>query len=1029
MNYEQLQQDLFNRRFHGTVNLRGIDFQIIYALYSALDLLTLENTLEKITLEGIEDIDLKPFQADNIFVQVKTSVTPWHLSDLAAPLMNFMRLNDISEKKQKFQLIFNFKPRDTFENLFSQKIPIEEKENLIKEILKLKEIKSNNISREQIVAVVSNCEIKNISKDDLVRNLKKKIHNFLDIQPNEVEYFFLSILYKFIDWSIERKTLTKANLLDFKVKYSENKERSIAFEAYGRGLIDRISWVKESQSSDYFEGKKTRSGHIALDLDVKRPKWLKKIDDTFQKTNVCVIKEASGQGKSTLAFRYAHDYWNQDYTFTVKVVETTEQAEQISNYLKSLSELGFTVSVLIDDINSERRYFSNILQNCANHQVSFLITSRNDDYQIFGDEGIVSSGFVYPYFNREEASQIFQNLKKENRIHSKKNSSDWAFERIDSPKCLIEFIFLITQGEMLHERLSQQIQEIRANNQAAKIDFLRKIIIADICRTPLNINQVLIKDTSNTDYQGILKSLNNEFISIENDYIKGYHWVRSSHLLKILHEDYVNPAITALKTLSLLENDKMSIFIGNLIDIPNFDVNILINHFKSVAGKSDINTYLSFISGIFKIGEFQFFLTNKEVYDEAYKKFNEGALFLLNSKYLPTKQIDLFEIFGENRNFKEVKELSKKIIIEIRGFNLAKAFTESNIFNFEINTENLGFVGNILDWSYWLNRDFIDSNKIDELMKNPKMLDLEINSFGLFSQSLFRKYPEKHDKWFKENRSKILKKLENLLQCSISLDNNSVSITYTHIDNGESFNDATVKRLSILRSCLPFCEKYKGHHTFMPLLTKIAKIKYKYAHDESFKDIPSENLLFASDVEKNRILGDLVESHYRVKTWYEFTEYYYYLRQDIIDYSENVCRRLKGFSPNFNKKDDIYIDEKILHSFKQMPIEIESLKEPFSNCRKMFNDFKNFLIMKSDFVQNEFDENAKRELFVNYNNFLIELPKMQVFFTVLKEFSPDYFHFEELNSKETKVFNHLKELLKINIPDSKHYWDLDSNFN
>lgn len=1023
--YTDLEYQLFKKRFHGKSNLIGIDFQIHVSLNNSLNLLSTQNQLEKVTLEGIEDIDLRhSFQADNTYAQVKTSINSWHLPTLAKPIINFISLNRTTQNSNKFSLIFNFEPQLAIQNLFSKDITIADKENLIKELLKQKDIKENSVSREELIDVITNCEVRYFKKEDLIADTKLKIINLFDIHPNEVDNFLLSLLYKFIDWSIERKTIVQSDLIDFKINFKENKERSLEFEAYGKGLIDHISWTKETHSTDYFEGKKTRSGHIALGLDVKRPKWLKKIDEVFAKTNVCIIREASGQGKSTLAFRYAHDYWNPETTFQIKVVENAQQAEQISNYLKTLAELGLVVSVLIDDVNNERKYFSSVLQNCANYAINFLITTRNDDYHFFGNTGQFSLEFIHPYFDIAEANLIFQNLKKENLIHKDVISSDWAFERISSPKCLIEFIFLITQGQMLTERLSQQIKIMQLNNESSKIDFLRKVILADLCQTPLNINQLIISDSLSLDYQGIIQSTQNEFINIENGYIKGYHWVRSSHLINILHENYANPAITAIKTIPLVENDKIETFIGRLMEISGFDVNTLIENFNFIQINKDVKVYLSFIKGIFRIGEHLLFLRNKEVYDEAYQKFNEGVLFLFNSKLLITNSIDLFDIFGENMNLKEAKELSEKFKVDVRGFNLARKFVEVNRRSFQ--NVNMGLAGELLDWSYWLELDLIELNQIEKLISGSEVFQFDIDSFSLFSQAFFRKFSSAYFKWFDSNKKQIIRKLENDLRCSITLKDKTVSITYTEVKADESLNDATMRRLEVIRSAIPFCEKYNGNHTWMPLMTKLAKLKYKYTHDESRKEIPAASLPFRSDVEKNRILGDIVDSYYRVKTWYELDLCYHSLRKDMLIYAENLCKILNGSKSPIGKIDAPYISDKILHSYKTLPIEVNLLKKLFSDCCDTFNSFNNFLLMKSNFIQNEFDEEAKKLIFINYNNFLQKLPKMQQFFDEKKPFSPVYFSFEQFSKKEQTVFNHLKELLKYNIPNSRSYWELNT---
>lgn len=382
-------------------------------------------------------------------------------------------------------------------------------------------------------------------------------------------------------------------------------------------------------------------------------------------------------------------------------------------------------------------------------------------------------------------------------------------------------------------------------------------------------------------------------------------------------------------------------------------------------------------------------------------------------------------MFSDNPNFREAKELGEKITNTQRGFQYVSSFVNSNEFKHEFNDTNLDLVGEAMDWFYWLKKNTLSLNQVEKFIENSKIFDLDIDSFSFFSQSLYRLYPEKHTKWFTENKDKILTKLENHLKCSISLSGNQVSMTYSELVEGESPNEATMKRLNIIRSALPFCEIYKGKHTFMSIMPKLVKLKHKYAYDESKKEIPAKNLHFQSDVEKNKILNDIVEAHFRVKTWYEFAKCYYDLRNNIILYCEDLCRRLNGSTHKF-KKEAPAIAEIILHSYKKTPIEIQELEKLFSDCRDVFNSFNNFLLMKSTHVQNSNDDEAKRLMFIYINNCLIKLPKMQEFFDKLGEFAPTYFNFEELNQKESKALKNLKELLKKNVPKSSDYWDLDA---
>jgi hypothetical protein len=51
---------------------------------------------------------------------------------------------------------------------------------------------------------------------------------------------------------------------------------------------------------------------------------------------------------------------------------------------------------------------------------------------------------------------------------------------------------------------------------------------------------------------------------------------------------------------------------------------------------------------------------------------------------------------------------------------------------------------------------------------------------------------------------------------------------------------------------------------------------------------------------------------------------------------------------------------------------------------------------------------------------------MQNFFNQIKPFSPDYFNFAVLDEKENQVFKRLKALLRMNIINSKAYWEINT---
>ena len=75
---------LFNKRTGGSINIRGIQFQLYYVCHRLLNAWQVERGPERIVLEGIEDVDVhfcKLQSGSAEYVQVKTSQNKMDASD------------------------------------------------------------------------------------------------------------------------------------------------------------------------------------------------------------------------------------------------------------------------------------------------------------------------------------------------------------------------------------------------------------------------------------------------------------------------------------------------------------------------------------------------------------------------------------------------------------------------------------------------------------------------------------------------------------------------------------------------------------------------------------------------------------------------------------------------------------------------------------------------------------------------------------------------------------------------------------
>ncbi len=77
---------------------------------------------------------------------------------------------------------------------------------------------------------------------------------------------------------------------------------------------------------DFYQGIAAQYEHILAKVDVVRDDKLKRIESAFHESRIVIVHGASGQGKSTLAYRYLHDSVPSLWRFAVKLVANRVQA-------------------------------------------------------------------------------------------------------------------------------------------------------------------------------------------------------------------------------------------------------------------------------------------------------------------------------------------------------------------------------------------------------------------------------------------------------------------------------------------------------------------------------------------------------------------------------------------------------------------------------------------------------------------------------------------------------------------------------
>lgn len=326
---------------------------------------------------------------------------------------------------------------------------------------------------------------------------------------------------------------------------------------------------------EYRKGVQAKWEHIIAGADYVREAKLDEIRRGFHESSIVVIRGASGQGKSTLGLRYLKDCLPQGLRFQVNLVEGREQAIRISNALAShVQNLNLDAVVFIDVAPSDSGW-KELTRRLSDSGLKVLVSVRQEDFirASVGTEDFTFSEVVLDRITREEAENIFNSIHS----HSKSDSLDFedTWNKFDSASGgpLLEFTHLVSEGESLNSRISNQIRRLRneaVNNQNGftpdHIEFLA-------------LSSIINHTGARASLRGLceavrLSPLTNPLEAFENEYllredhtaqgiaVTGLHILRSQVLRESLFSqspDYLSECI--LKAVPLVIDEDIEVFL------------------------------------------------------------------------------------------------------------------------------------------------------------------------------------------------------------------------------------------------------------------------------------------------------------------------------------------------------------------------------------------------------------------------------------------------------------------------------------
>lgn len=946
--------------------LRGYRAQFLYSLYFILS--SKEDNF-KYRLEGEEDLDILNDDNELLYaIQIKNLTNQVNLSDLISTGgTSFLRrfINNYSTAIPKLV---------SFGRISSELHNWKKSNNGFSKIGQ-SPLKKYNLSNKDWRLIKDRIELIEVNEEEISDRILQHIKSYTEIDPTNL---FENLMFWLYSVAESKKVITQRDLIK---KVEENlfffSELALKAELYGVYLkpLHKTEYRKKDfiiLQNEFHSGISARYEHILSDLDIARNSFLERILLEFKKSNVVVIQGASGQGKTTLAYRFAKNNSPLFLTYELTVQDNQIEVRKAIQLILSLTKnIEIPVLILINVIPNSTGWLQVVREFSKNHMVKFLVTIRHEDWAKAASVGIdFLLSEIEVYLSEQEAKEIYNAFNSRKPILAFTDFEELWIKLNQNPP-LLEFIYTITQGTFITQKLSQQIAQVQSeafnSNNYSAIELLRQVCLADYYSLKIEVSK--LPKRAGIDY--IIQRFEKEYllrVSEDGKYLNGLHPVRSAIIVNLLFDKSLATRRGYCLTLMSLVRDEdfyfllLNSFYENIVT-PR-DVLEELSHRVPISWSK----YFSTIRAFTWYGIREYVDENRSVFDECYEKHKEAWILLLDIYHGNT--FDVFKFiknsdFFNNEMLQKAIEFNQKLSSKNKVFIYCSQLITSSVFpkTAPESKEDWEAFGISLFWikelastsSHSLNLGEIDFEKV---FKNLDVVRLSKLMFGMWCfspelNSLRNKYLDI-----------IIEKLRTLYT-ALRIDVSDSEIHFDYIidvinyDTQTSLNDKSMEIVDVLRYAFPDKAKYyvKGHGH------KIKMLSVDY--DDTHKAIPIENLPLDEWVNINATTQRLYEFQHHPTDWIDFTNQLTQWEKAISYKLTEFIKSAKEFFKNGKYNTLIPIADNSNFSYSK------TLKEPQTVVDKFgifFDTKKAKNNTNSDKVSSEL-KNKYATFFKSYTNF------------------------------------------------------------
>jgi len=675
---------------------------------------------------------------------------------------------------------------------------------------------------DEVAWFISNLKIENADEVYLISAINEKLNSLIETMaaPNiifDVLTNYVSNLSRTGDCTSKEKWERFLQTIGIHLASLSGMAKQ-----YGNTILP-IYVYKQNKScidlkNEYLAGVNTLPQHIRANLDVPRVFWVEKIKEAFQDNQIVVIRGASGQGKSSLAYRFLMDKYVECDILCIEKLTDEQQTIDIRSALSGIAKNRSSSIVVYLDVTP---YDTNWVWLCekltAQSEVQLLITIREEDFRRSPVD--YSKHFfkeIELLFNKEEASELFLRYHD----HDFLSFSD-AWTSFGETGPLMEFTYMLNQAETLKNRLTSQINQISQNETYADewLNALTIISYAGKYSIPVNLKKLFLI-VSCKQKRKMLKIFEKEYFLRETNNgnsVECLHALRASLLYDIICDDILFPELDVIVSVIKTINENALIMIVAYIYNNGVDSS-LINKLASFSYDSWV-LYAGVLKALLWAEVFDYYQKNKKVIQEGNAFINSSFTFVCMGDvtgYLDHLDMEtLWDSFiKDNPNAKvNMLQILDKLTSNKISYQYVDIFIQKTIQDLPINktldANELTPAGYSLFWI--AKRGYIISEKMCNLhvesLDNYDLLDNYLNYLvGIQEQ----KWESLYNSIYPYLKKQIQSKYNLILFHEVNRELSVVSIFDIFRENGrQQFgNNYTMEVLRAIRRLSSLKEKY-----------------------------------------------------------------------------------------------------------------------------------------------------------------------------------------------------------------------------